>query len=90
VRGKWTQMSPGEVVQSVRLRIFSGFAVLGSRYRDPTGELHWCIALLDRDGLCKIRHVLRGEAPEGLAQAECKAIVEAISSWESQPASRPN
>jgi hypothetical protein len=83
-------VSRAEVVQSMRMGTFSGFPVFGSRYRDPTGELHWYIALLARDGLCKIRHVLTGEVPEGLAQDECKAIVEAISSWEAEPGSRPN
>ena len=83
-------VSRAEVVQSMRVGTFSGFDVLGSRYRDPTGELHWYIALLTEKGPCKICHVLRWEVPEGLSQDECKAIVEATSSWESQPASRPN
>jgi hypothetical protein len=81
--------SRAEVVQSMRVGIFSGFAVLGSQYRDQSGELHWYIALLSRDGPnLKIRHVLRGEVPEGLAQDECDATVEAICLWEAHPASR--
>ena len=83
-------VSRAEVVQSMRVGTFNGFSVFGSRYRDPAGKLHWYVALLPRDGLCKIRHVSTGEVPEGLAQDECKVIVEAISSWESQPAFRPN
>ena len=84
-------MRKAEVVQSMRTGTFGAFIVLGSQYRDQAGELRWYIALLSND--CpnlKIRHVLKGELPDGLAQDEREAILEAIGSWESQPASRPN
>jgi hypothetical protein len=78
-------VSRAEVVQSMRVGVFSGFEVIGSQYRDQSEELHWYIALLLRDGT-KIRHVWRGEVPEGLDQDEREATVEAIWFWESQPA----
>jgi hypothetical protein len=82
--------SRAEVIQFIRAGTFSGFAVLGTQYRDQSGELHWYIALLN-DGLnLKVRHFLRGEVPEGLADDEYEAAKEAIWLWESQPASRPN
>jgi hypothetical protein len=80
-----------EVVQSMRGGIFSGFAVLGSQYRDQTGTLNWYVALVAVDGSpSKIRHFLNGEWPEGVPQDQREAVVQAIRLWESQPESRPN
>jgi hypothetical protein len=89
-RGKVDSVRRAEVVQSVRTGIFGGFLVLGSQYRDQSGELHWYIAVLSEG--CPnstLRHVLRGERPEGLNQDELQATVEAIWLWESYPGSRP-
>jgi hypothetical protein len=82
-----------EVVQSMRRGIFGDFVVLGSQYRDRNGELHWYVALFPEhiaQPHPRIHHVLRREIPEGAAQNEQEAILEAISLWESEPASRPN
>ena len=82
-----------EVVQSMRRGIFGDFVVLGSQYRDRKGELHWYIALVlehSAQPLPKIHHVVRGAMPDGVAQDESEAIVQAIGLWESEPASRPN
>lgn len=84
-------MSPAEVVQSMRAGAFGGFVVLGSQYRDETGQLHWCIALLPgQDPNTRIYHVIGGELPDELDQDERHAVIDAIRPWESQPASMPN
>ena len=83
-------MGRAEVVQSMRAGTFGEFVVLGSQYRDQSGELHWYIAVLSEDSPnSKLRHVLTGERPEGLSQGELQATVDAIWLWESYPGSRP-
>ena len=82
-----------EVVQSMRRGIFGDFVVLGSQYRDRNGELHWYIALFPEhitQPHPKIHHVVKGAMPDGVAQDEREAMVQAIGLWESEPASRPN
>jgi hypothetical protein len=82
-----------EVVQSMRRGIFGGFVVLGSQYRDRNGELHWYIALFPEhitQPHPKIHHVVKGAMPDGVAEDERVAMVQAILVWESEPASRPN
>jgi hypothetical protein len=75
----------------MRAGTFGEFVVLGSQYRDQSGELKWYVALVATNGYpSKICHVLSGELPEGLALDEREAIVQAICLWDSQPASRPN
>jgi hypothetical protein len=84
-------MGQAEVVQSMRAATFGEFVVLGSQYRDRTGELKWYVALVALNGSpSKIRHVLSGEWPEGLTPDQGEAMAEAICLWESQPESRPN
>jgi hypothetical protein len=80
-----------EVIQSMRAVTFGDFTVLGSQYRDQSGELRWYVALLSKDWPnFKIRHVMKGEAFEGFTQDEREVVAEAIEFWESEPASRPN
>jgi len=80
-----------EVIQSMRAVTFGDFTVLGSQYRDQSGELRWYIALHSKDWPnFKIRHVMKEQALEGFAQDEREVVAEAIEFWESQPASRPN
>jgi hypothetical protein len=77
--------------QSMRASTFGEFVVLGSQYRDQAGELRWYVALVAVNGSpSKIRQVLSGGLPEGLAQDEREAMAQAICLWESQPESRPN
>lgn len=84
-------MRRAEIVQSMRAGSFGGFVVLGSQYRDEIGELHWYIALLPERGPgTVIYHVVDGEMPDQLTGDGRHAVIEAIRSWESQPASRPN
>ena len=84
-------MRRAEIVQSMRAGSFGGFVVLGSQYRDEGGELHWYIALLPEPAPgTGIYHVVAGEMPDELTGEGRHAVIEAIRSWESQPASRPN
>jgi hypothetical protein len=84
-------MRRAEIVQSMRAGSFGGFVVVGSQYRDGIGELHWYIALLPEQAPgTTIYHVMAGEMPDELTGDEQHAVIEAIRSWESQPASRPN
>ena len=86
-------MRRAEIVQSMRAGSFGGFVVLGSQYWDEIGELHWYIALLPEQAPApgtRIYHVMAGEVPDELTGDERHAVIEAIRSWESQPASRPN
>jgi hypothetical protein len=81
-----THVRQTEVLQSVKAGTFGEFVVLGSEYRAQSGELHWYIAVLcEGCPSFKLRHVLRGEAPEGLNQDESEAVVEAIWLWDSHP-----
>jgi hypothetical protein len=84
-------MRRAEIVQSMRAGSFGGFVVLGSQYRDGIGELHWYVALLpEQTPGTKIYHITAGEMPDELMGDERHAVIEAIRSWEAQPASQPN
>jgi hypothetical protein len=80
-----------ELIQSMRVGTFGEFVVLGSQYKDETGDRHWYIALLTGpEPVARIHHVIAGELPGELTVDERDAVIEAIRLWESQPQSRPN
>ena len=82
-----------EVTQSIRSGTFYDTVVLGSQYRNPSGDLYWYIAFFPLHcprARPRIQHVLSGAIPHGVTHDEQEAIVEAMLYWESEPASRPN
>ena len=79
-----------ELIQSMRVGSFCGFVVLGSQYKDESGDRHWYIALLTESEPARIHHVIAGELPDELTIDERDAVIAAIKLWESQPLSRPN
>ncbi len=75
----------------MRTGTFCDYIVLGSQYRDHIGELNWYVALLpDWDFTTTIYHVVAGDLPDELTGDKRHAVIEAIRSWEQQPATRPN
>jgi hypothetical protein len=79
------------VTQSMRTDRFGDVTVLGSQYRDQNRVLHWVLAVLSEQNTnARIYRVSGGELPTHLSFADRDAVVEAISLWESSPASQPN
>jgi hypothetical protein len=79
------------ILQSVRIARFGDVTVLGSQYRDQNRVLHWVLAVIaEQNTNVRIYRVSGGELPTHLGLADRDAVVEAISLWESSPASQPN
>lgn len=75
----------------MRTGAFGDFVLLGSQYKDETGELNWYIALLPRgESETRIYHIVGGELPDGLVAEERDVVIQAIRLWEAEPISRPS
>jgi hypothetical protein len=86
--GKQT-MRQATVVQNMRSGKFGGTIVLGSQCRDTIGETHWYIGILKGSGF-RIRLVSKGELLGSFDEEETEVIMEAITTWESEPCTPPN
>jgi hypothetical protein len=82
-------MRQATVVQNMRSGKFGGTIVLGSQYRDTIGETHWYIGILKGSGF-RMRLVSRGELLGYIDDDEEEVIMEAITTWESEPPTPPN
>ena len=82
-------MRQATVVQNMRSGKFGGTIVLGSQCRDTIGETHWYIGILKGSGF-RIRLVSKGELLGSFDEEETELIMEAITTWESEPCTPPN
>jgi hypothetical protein len=79
------------VLQSLRTGRFEDVTVLGSQYRDHTGESSWYVALWsERNISVRIYRLSGGELPDHVDLADREALLETIDLWERLPASRPS
>jgi hypothetical protein len=84
-------MSESGDVRKMRIGKFGDITLLGSQYRDESGQLHWYVAMFsDHDPNVRIHHLLGGEIPGNLQADEMRALIEAITRWESEPAPPSN
>jgi hypothetical protein len=79
------------VLQSLRTGRFEDVTVLGSQYRDHTGETSWYVAVSSEQNIrIRIYRLSGGELPDHVDLADRQALLDAIQLWEYLPAWQSN